>query len=472
MSDFTATIGLEVHVELATKSKMFCGCTNSPHDSEPNANVCPVCMAHPGTLPVPNEEAVALVLAFGKAVKATQATYSEFDRKNYFYPDIPKAYQISQYAFPLLTGGSLCGVELTRVHLEEDTARSQHDKSNISLVDYNRAGVPLMELVTEPVLHDAVTAAAFARELQLVLQTLNISSAQMDRGEMRVEANISVSRDPNVLGVKVEVKNLNSFKSVEGAIVYEINRQTSELKNGRTITQETRGWDEAKLKTFTQRTKETAKDYRYFPDPDIPSLSIGEYPRFSAVRLAENMPYLPEEKRLKYKDIGLTRSQIEQIISDKYLDETFAQLFATFTPTPQANESLKLAANYLTSDVSFLRKSGITVLWSTESIAELITMILAKEITSRVAKDILPALVCSTTSPRALVTEKGLLANANQADLVQIIDRLLADNEAIVEEYKAGKVSSLQYLIGQGMKLTRGSADPVVLSQMIVDKLS
>lgn len=472
MSEFIATIGLEVHVELATKSKMFCGCKNSPHDSEPNANVCPVCMAHPGTLPVPNEEAIALVLAFGKAVNATRASYSEFDRKNYFYPDIPKAYQISQYAFPLLTGGSLRGVELTRVHLEEDTARSQHDKSDSSLVDYNRAGVPLMELVTEPVIHDAITAAAFARELQLVLQTLNISSAQMDRGEMRVEANISVSRDPNVLGVKVEVKNLNSFKSVEGAIVYEIARQTEELKNGRPITQETRGWDETKLKTFTQRTKETAKDYRYFPDPDIPSLSIGEYPRFSEARLNEKMNELPEEKRLKYSYIGLTSSQIEQIISDKYLDDTFAQLFTRYTAAPRSNDLLKLAANYLTSDVSFLRKSGIAVLWSTDAVAELIEMILAKEITSRVAKDILPTLVASTVSPRVLVTEKGLLANANQTDLVQIIDQVLADNSAIVAEYKAGKVSSLQYLIGQGMKLTRGSADPVALSQMIVDKLS
>ena len=201
-NNYTATIGLEVHAELKTKSKMFCGCKNNPHDSLPNSNICPVCLAHPGTLPVPNEEAIAKVLLFGHSVNAESATYSEFDRKNYFYPDIPKAYQISQYAFPFLVGGSLNNIKLTRVHLEEDTARSQHEQTTVSLVDFNRAGVPLMELVTEPVIHDAKTAGAFARELQLILQTLEISNAQMERGEMRVEANISVSKN-DVLGTKV-----------------------------------------------------------------------------------------------------------------------------------------------------------------------------------------------------------------------------------------------------------------------------
>ncbi len=190
---YTATIGLEVHAELATVSKMFCGCKNDPHEGEPNAHTCPVCLAHPGTLPVPNKEAIAKVLLFGRAIGATQADFSEFDRKNYFYPDIPKAYQISQYAFPLLTGGTIKGVAITRVHLEEDTARSQHDQGEGSLVDFNRAGVPLMELVTEPVIHDAKTAGEFARELQLLLKTLQISHAQMERGEMQVEANILVS---------------------------------------------------------------------------------------------------------------------------------------------------------------------------------------------------------------------------------------------------------------------------------------
>ena len=306
---YTATIGLEVHAELKTKSKMFCGCKNDPHNSKPNSYICPVCLAHPGTLPVPNEEAISMVLLFGRAVDATAATYSEFDRKNYFYPDIPKAYQISQYAFPFLTGGSLNGVELTRVHLEEDTARSQHEQAEVSLVDFNRAGVPLMELVTEPVIHDAKTAGTFARELQLLMQTINISDAQMERGEMRVEANISVSKTDK-LGTKVEVKNLNSFKSVEGAIAYEIDRQIELLEKGEVISQETRGWDEVKLRTYTQRTKESAKDYRYFPDPDISKINVSTYEYFNINRLDEILPELPENKRIKYKDIGLPINQI------------------------------------------------------------------------------------------------------------------------------------------------------------------
>lgn len=348
---YTPTIGLEIHAELKTKSKMFCGCKNDPHEGAPNSHICPVCMAHPGTLPVPNEQAIEMVLMFGQAVGATIAEYSEFDRKNYFYPDIPKAYQISQYAFPFLTGGQLCGVDLTRVHLEEDTARSQHDKGDESLVDFNRAGVPLMELVTEPVIHDAKTAGQFAKELQLLLRTLGISDANMERGEMRVEANISVSKSVTEFGTKVEVKNLNSFKSVEGAIEYEINRQIELLENGDKIVQETRGWDENKSKTFTQRQKETAKDYRYFPDPDIPKISVGEYMPFSKTILAEKMPDLPNNKRVNYKNLGLTSDTIETVIADRELDTFMSKVVSS----GDVNQSVvRLAGNYLTTDVSAL----------------------------------------------------------------------------------------------------------------------
>ena len=253
MKTYTPTIGIEVHAELKTQTKMFCNSKNEPHATEPNAHICPVCMGHPGTLPVVNETAVKYVLTVGKALGSTLATYTEFDRKNYFYPDIPKGYQISQYEYPLVTGGSLHGVQITRVHLEEDTARSLHEE-NGSIVDYNRAGVPLMELVTEPVIHDAKTAGNFARELQLLLKTLGVSDANMEKGEMRIEANISVS--PNdTFGTKVEVKNLNSFRSVESAIEYEIKRQVTLIEEGGSVVQETRGWDESKGKTFSQRVK-------------------------------------------------------------------------------------------------------------------------------------------------------------------------------------------------------------------------
>lgn len=467
---YTPTIGLEVHAELDTKSKMFCGCKNQPHESEPNAHTCPVCLAHPGTLPVPNEQAIEMVLKFGVAVGAQAATYSEFDRKNYFYPDIPKAYQISQYAFPFLTGGSLSGVELTRVHLEEDTARSQHDKGAGSLVDFNRAGVPLMELVTEPVIHDAETAGSFARELQLLLRTLGISQANMERGEMRVEANISVSNSEH-FGTKVEVKNLNSFKSVEAAIAFEIDRQIELLESGGEVAQETRGWDEVKLRTFTQRSKETAKDYRYFPDPDIPKINVGTHETFSASRLAEKMPKLPSEKRLYYENLGLPSKTIETLISSPELDRFYAELFEL-----RAGESgvLVLSANYLTSDVASLLAKGDVRMndLRTDHFVELMELIEANKIGSRGAKDLLPALFGATQSPTELAEARGVMQVSDPEALLPLVQEIIAENPSVVDEYKAGKDASLQFLLGQGMKKTKGAADPKLLRDLLISELS
>ena len=456
---YIPTIGLEVHAELKTLSKMFCGCKNDPHEGEPNAYTCPVCLAHPGTLPVPNIEAIKKVLLFGKAVEATPATYSEFDRKNYFYPDIPKAYQISQYAYPFLTGGNLAGVELTRVHLEEDTARSNHEKGDYSLVDFNRAGVPLMELVTEPVIHDAQTAGAFARELQLLLRTLNISDANMERGEMRVEANISVSKDADKLATKyVEVKNLNSFKAVEGAIAFEIQRQIKLLEEGGEIVQETRGWDEVNLRTFSQRVKETAKDYRYFPDPDIPKIKINES------LLAEITVKLPKEKRDLYQNLGLTSDAVELIISDKETDEFFAKLYDSDLLSD--HECARLSANYLTSDIASLLSSNPSLKLSmlrVEYFAELMNMLMGKEINSRIGKDLLPELFSSEKSPREMATERNLLQISDASALEGIIKEIIEANPTVVAEYKAGKETAIQFFVGQGMKATKGSANPALL---------
>ena len=281
MSDYKMTIGLEIHAELKTKSKMFCGCANTSINSLgrsdlPNVYICPVCMGHPGTLPVINKEAIKKVLLVGTALGSEIADFTEFDRKNYFYPDIPKGYQISQYKHPLVTGGSLVGVEITRIHLEEDTARSSHDTPNVSLVDYNRAGVPLMELVTEPVIHTSIEAVKFAKELQLLLQYLGVSDANMEKGEMRVEVNLSVSKT-ETFGTKVEIKNINSFRAVGKAIDFEFKRQTEMLEKGEKVVQETRGWDENKEVTFSQRLKESAHDYRYFEDPDLPKLLFQKF---------------------------------------------------------------------------------------------------------------------------------------------------------------------------------------------------
>lgn len=467
---YTPTIGLEVHAELKTASKMFCGCKNDPHGSEPNANTCPVCLAHPGTLPVPNQQAIEMVLLFGQAVKATAATYSEFDRKNYFYPDIPKAYQISQYAFPFLTGGMLLDVELTRVHLEEDTARSQHDKGSESLVDFNRSGVPLMELVTEPVIFDANTAGDFARELQLLLRTLNISDANMEKGEMRIEANISVSKEKGVLGTKVEVKNLNSFKVVAAAIDYEISRQIEVLEGGGIVVQETRGWDENKARTFSQRSKETAKDYRYFPDPDIPKMDISKIEEFDSSRIAEKMPVLPSNKRIKYKKLGIPRDTIEVIMTDKKLDDYFAVVAGN---SQISSSTALLAANYLTSDILPLLATSAKDLsdLKIEHFIELMTLLSESKISSRVAKDILPGLFSSDTTPLQIVESQGLLQLSNKAALVALADEIISENSAVVDEYLAGKEASLKFLLGQAMKKTKGTANPELFQEVLVNKL-
>ncbi len=463
--DYTPTIGLEVHVELATKSKMFCGCKNAPHDSEPNQNVCPVCLAHPGTLPVPNQEAISFVLQFGEATRADHATFSEFDRKHYFYPDIPKAYQISQYAYPLLTGGMINGISITRVHLEEDTARNQHDKGNYSLVDFNRAGVPLMELVTEPVIHDAKTAGAFARELQLILRTLRIAEAQMERGEMRVEANVSVSADKN-LGTKVEVKNLNSFRSVEAAIEYEILRQTTLLEAGGEVVQETRGWDEVKQRTYVQRSKETAKDYRYFPDPDIPKMDISREGTFS--RVNERINNLPDKKRVKYSEIDLPIKQTEIIISSPDIDTFFAEFYQEASRIGRDKSFFQTAANYLTSDVLSHLASGASMGLSVEHYIELIDLVTEDKITSRVAKDVLAAVLVSNESPRAYAEGHSLLRSTDMASLGALVAEIMGENPQVVSEYRSGKLASLQFLIGQAMKKSRGTADPALLKEALL----
>jgi len=466
---YTPTIGLEIHAELKTNTKMFCNSKNEPHHGEPNAHVCPVCMAHPGTLPVINKTAVMHVCKVGIALQGEIAEYTEFDRKNYFYPDIPKGYQISQYLYPLVKGGSLNGVAITRVHLEEDTARSLHDQGDGSIIDYNRAGVPLMELVTEPVIHDAKTAGNFARELQLLLRTLGVSDANMEKGEMRVEANISVSKT-DTFGTKVEVKNINSFRSVEGAIEFEINRQIQALEGGEVIVQETRGWDEAKGKTFSQRKKESANDYRYFPDPDLPKINMKLTDPDFLTRLSDTMPLLAPEKRLKYENIGITREQIELIISDIDVDNFFLKSLEYVSSNP---ESAKLIANYLTSDLFTLRAeySDVTK-WNADTFTKLIEMVRMSEIGSRVAKDLLKDVVIDGIDPKEIASSRGLLQASTDEALLPIVMMVIEQNEGVVNEYRAGKESALQFLVGQGMKLSKGSANPKVLIELIRKQLA
>lgn len=468
MNTYKTTVGIEVHAELKTKSKMFCGCKNEPHAALPNMHICPVCMAHPGTLPTVNKEAVRFLMMVGRAIGGTLAEYSEFDRKNYFYPDIPKAYQISQYKFPFVQGGQIGGVAITRVHLEEDTARSVHDQGEDSLVDFNRAGVPLMELVTEPVIHNSKQAGDFARELQLLFRTLGVSDANMEKGEMRVEANISVSTTDE-LGTKVEVKNLNSFKSVESAIDFEVRRHIELIEKGGEVQQETFGWDENKSKTLMQRKKETANDYRYFPDPDIPKFLRSEMPEFSDSRIDENMPETPDSKRSNLNNLGLTSNQIEIIISDTDRYDFFA---AVLQALPKAVEA-KAAANYFTSDVLSLIDASDRVLTAAfpELFAELLLLLSEDKITSRVAKDLLDEVVFEGKSPLELAKTRGLIQENSADALGDLVETILSENPSVVAEYRAGKETSIQFLLGQCMKVSKGSANPGVLLKLLKEKL-
>lgn len=470
LKGYKPTIGLEIHTELKTRTKMFCNSRNSSEEEEPNTHICPVCLAHPGTLPVINREAVQHVLRVGCALQGTIADYTEFDRKSYFYPDIPKGYQISQYAYPLVSGGVLHNVAITRIHLEEDTARSTHTSSG-SHVDFNRAGVPLMELVTEPVIHDAETAGSFARELQLLLRTLGASEANLEKGEMRIEANVSVSKD-DTFGTKVEVKNLNSFRSVERAIAYEIDRQIALIEAGGSVVQETRGWDENKQETFHQRYKEGSADYRYFPEPDLPKLIISEIPEYTREAIIASLPELPTERRKRYGTLNIKAEDIEVFLSDTYLAEI---LEGTIQEAGTDNDVVKLASNYLISDVVRIvrddalegKKEHITA----QKLTSLMRMVKEEVLSSRGAKDVLQEMYITGEDPEVLAKRMNILQVNDIGALEGVIEEVIGANEAIVTEYRGGKESVLQYLVGQAMKASKGAGNPALIKEVLLKKL-
>jgi aspartyl-tRNA(Asn)/glutamyl-tRNA(Gln) amidotransferase subunit B len=486
-SKYMATIGLEIHAELKTKSKMFCSCKNNPDEETPNKNICPICLAHPGTLPVLNFEAIKNVIRIGTALDGKIADFTEWDRKNYFYPDIPKGYQISQFKFPLVQDGELAGVAIERIHLEEDTAQSTHDLHQKSLVNFNRGGVPLMELVTKPVIHDATTAVRFAKELQLLLRYLGAGDANMEKGEMRVEANISVASPEDTankkFGTKTEVKNLNSFRAVERAIAYEIERQSDLLERGEKIKQETRGWDDAKQETYSQRSKESSHDYRYFPDPDIPKLKISEIKTFDKDNIQASIPELPWIKRERYqKNFGMTEKEVAVFVESKPLADYFEEVIKSF---PTDLKKVKLAINYILTDyLGLLKKNSelqITAdvgqygpLTST-FFAEIIELISAGDLSSRGAKDLIILAIESKIDPsikaKAFAEKNNLIQKSDEGAIIPIIEDIIKNNDKVVTEYKAGKVASLQFLIGQAMKATKGSANPEVIKKLLTSRM-
>ncbi len=461
---------------------MFCACLNDADEQHPNVNICPICMGHPGTLPVINKRAVESVLRVGLALGGKIPDYSRFDRKNYFYPDLPKGYQISQYKYPLVNNGALVlpesekKIRITRVHLEEDTGRLLHDNAD-TLVDFNRAGVPLMELVTEPDISSAAEARAFAEEFQLVLRYLGVSDADMEKGQMRIEANISLGDLNGKLGVKVEIKNLNSFRAVEQAIEYEHKRQEKILGNGDKIEQETRGWDDSKQKTFLQRKKEEAHDYRYFPEPDLLPLNLTKKEDFDLEALRSSLPELPWQKRERMaKEYNLKGDALLMAVRDNgladFLEKSVSELLEWAKDSILKEKDLiKLAVNYITSDLQALVKekesSFSELLITPENFAELIKMLAKNEISSRGAKNALSKMFLSGGDPSEIVESGGLKQIDDESQLENSVKKAIKANPKAVADFKKGKQQSLQFLIGQIMRETKGAANPEVIRSLL-----
>ncbi|MBI2063218.1 MAG: Asp-tRNA(Asn)/Glu-tRNA(Gln) amidotransferase subunit GatB [Candidatus Yanofskybacteria bacterium] len=497
---YEPTIGLEIHVELKTKTKMFCDSLNDPDEKHPNLNICPVCMGHPGTLPVANREAIQKLIKVGLALNCQVSEFSKFDRKNYFYPDLPKGYQISQYDLPLCKDGYLetgdRKIRIERIHIEEDTGRLQHSlDGKHTLVDFNRAGVPLMELVTHHDIKSGEEIEKFAKELRLVLRYLDASDADMEKGQMRVEVNVSVKPvNSEKLGTKVELKNINSIKAAAAATNYEITRQSEILESGGNVVQETRGWDENSGKTFSQRLKEGSADYRYFPEPDLPPLRFGEN-EIEEIRLG--LPELPTQRRIRFKGYGLTDAQIEVFTIAKHLGDYYEKVASELDIAAKDKHMAKglkddfpigeshlpaklhaLSANYIITEFPPIFEmrgleideiEGIKI--EPEAFAELMVLVFHEKLSSTGAKTVLKKMAETGLHPEQIVRESGLEQISDSGELEVAVDEVIAKNAKALEDYKKGKVESLKYLVGQVMAVTHGKANPQVVGQILEQKL-
>lgn len=482
---YEPTIGLEIHAQLNTKTKMFCDSLNNPTEENPNVNVCPICLAHPGTLPVANKEAIHKVVKTGLALHCNIRQYSWFERKNYFYPDLPKGYQISQYEAPLCEDGELelssgNKVRIKRIHLEEDTGRLVHDpKEKASLVDYNRAGVPLMELVTEPDLSSAKETREFGEELQQIFRYLEVSGADMEKGQMRLEANVSIKKvGAKELGSKVELKNINSFRAMERAIAYEIERQEKVLKSGKEVTQETRGWDEAKQKTFSQRIKEESNDYRYFPEPDLPPVRLNPADIES---LSEELPELPQARRKRlHEEYGIKPDDARIFSLNKELGEYFEMVTSELAQwlkdenikdEETKQKTIKLAANYLITELQkLINASGIDfdgLKITPENFAELMVIIETGKVSSTGAQQILKEMFDSGQDPSQLIESLGLTQLSDESEIENVARDVIKENPDAVGDYKKGKEESIKFLVGQMMRKTKGRANPSLATEVL-----
>ena len=482
---YETIIGIEVHAQLRTQSKMFCGCPAAPpvgERDEPKPRTCPVCMALPGTLPVINRRAVELVMLTGIALDCEiQTAAVRFERKNYFYPDLPKGYQISQYALPLCANGHLdvpvaaegrsVRIGITRAHLEEDTARLQHGGRGYSLVDFNRAGTPLMEIVTDPVIRTAEQARRYAEELRLVLVTIGASDGDMETGSMRIEGNVSLRPiGTDAFGTKVEVKNLNSFRSLERAMEFEVARQAEALERGERLMQETRGWHETEGRTISQRSKEEANDYRYFPEPDLPPLRPSEE---WVAQLRASLPELPAARRARYVDrMGLSAYDAGVLTADVTLADYFDAVVA-------AGAKPKPAANWVSGEFSRLlnqhaaeRMRASQVALPPEGLAELVAEVEEGRLSAAVAKQVLARCFESGEMPRVVIVAEGLAQVSDAVVIAEAVDAVLREFPAQVADYRSGKTQLLGFLVGQVMKRTSGRAEARLVNDELRRRLA
>ncbi|AFY68703.1 aspartyl/glutamyl-tRNA(Asn/Gln) amidotransferase subunit B [Thalassoporum mexicanum PCC 7367] len=478
---YEAVIGLEIHCQLNTNTKIFCGCSTQ-FGNPPNTNICPICLGMPGVLPVLNERVLEFAIKAGLALNCQIAPHSKFDRKQYFYPDLPKNYQISQFDLPIaehgwldinLEDGSTKRIGITRLHMEEDAGKLVHagadrlSGSSHSLVDYNRTGVPLAEIVSEPDMRSGEEAAAYAQELRRILRYLEVCDGNMQEGSLRCDVNISVRPvGTEKFGVKVEIKNMNSFNAIQRAIEYEINRQTKAIEAGEKINQETRLWEENSQRTISMRSKEGSSDYRYFPEPDLGAIEVSE--KILSIYRQE-LPELPEAKRDRYiNELGLSVYDANLLADEHTTADYFEAVLAT-------GADAKQAANWIMGDImAYLKDQKINISdlpLTPKVLGELINLIDKKTITGKIAKEILPELLEKGGSVKSLVKKKGLTVLAGD-QLEQIIDEVVAAHPNEVEQFKGGKTKLLGFFVGQVMKRTQGRADPKTTNQMLGKKLN
>jgi aspartyl-tRNA(Asn)/glutamyl-tRNA(Gln) amidotransferase subunit B len=507
----TPVIGLEIHVQLKTKSKMFCGCDNTGEEKPANTTVCPVCMGHPGVLPVINRQAIEWSVMSALAISCQIPKISKFDRKSYFYPDLPKAYQISQYDKPVGEKGYLIidastgrrRIGITRLHLEEDAAKNFHSADGKStLVDFNRSSTPLMEIVTEPDIRTPQEAKIFVQELRLIMRYLGVSEADMEKGHLRCDANISMTDQPadavdiKKLHPKTEIKNINSFRSVERALEYEIKRQSALWEEGKPPTiQTTRGWNENKGITDEQRTKEEASDYRYFPDPDLPPLNFSpDAPDgINVAEIKSSLIELPQARRQRFKtEYELTLENAKTLTDDKNLADFFEQAMSelrawliSLGEIEGTNEEIwqkgksklaKLASNWLINKLmAIVYKDGKdiveTVNITPENFAEFVTIVYQNKINSAIAQKLLEKMYESGDDPSDIMDQEVFGQNANPLELEKIIDQIVNNNPKQAEQYRAGKETLIQFFIGMVMKETKGQADPEQTKELLIHKL-